>query len=92
MMKWEHKGSSLEIRTKGELSDGRPALDEIVAYRAYLHLEQMTDIHWWMGIEAAGKTFALEFGVDDGRLWVRLTDVSGETEILDGDDRPSMRS
>jgi hypothetical protein len=30
-MIWKKDGSSIEIRTQGELADGRPALDEIVA-------------------------------------------------------------
>lgn len=30
-MTWNVEGSSVEIRTQGELADGRPALDEIVA-------------------------------------------------------------
>jgi len=54
-MKWERDGSSVEIRTQGELSDGKPALDEIVASGATVHLEQMSHDHWWMSLEAAGK-------------------------------------
>ena len=54
-MTWEKEGSSLEIRTQGELADGRPALDEIVAEGAEIHLEQMSHGHWWMGLEAGGK-------------------------------------
>jgi hypothetical protein len=34
-------GSSLEIRTQGQLPDGRPALDEIVASGAAVHLEEI---------------------------------------------------
>jgi hypothetical protein len=52
-MIWEKDGSSLEIRTQGQLADGRPALDEIVARGAFVHLEQMAHDHWWMGLEAA---------------------------------------
>src|SRR5216684_3616301 len=55
-MKWEKDGSSVEIRTQGELIDGRPALDEIVASGATVHLEQMSHDHWWMGLEAGGKS------------------------------------
>jgi hypothetical protein len=40
-MTWQKDESSIEIRTQGELSDGRPALDEIVAEGATIHLEQM---------------------------------------------------
>jgi hypothetical protein len=62
-MKWEKNGSSVEIRTQGELPDGRPALDEIVADGASIHLEQMAHDQWWMGIDAGGKTFHLNFGL-----------------------------
>ena len=71
-MQWEKAGSSLEIRTQGELPDGRPALDEIVAKGAMIHLEQMSHEHWWIGIESGGKYFHLNFGLHDGRLYVHL--------------------
>jgi hypothetical protein len=45
-MTWEKGGSSLEIRTQGQMPDGRPALDEIVARGAFVHLEQMAHDHW----------------------------------------------
>jgi hypothetical protein len=48
-MIWEKDGSSFEIRTQGQLPDGRPALDEVVATGASVHLEQMAHDHWWMG-------------------------------------------
>jgi hypothetical protein len=63
-----------EIRTQGELPDGRPALDEIVATGASVHLEQMAHDHWSMGFEAGGKHFHLNFGVENGRPWIRLSD------------------
>jgi hypothetical protein len=56
-MIWEKDGSSFEIRTQGELADGRPALDEVVAQRATIHLEQMSHDLWWMGLEAGGRYF-----------------------------------
>jgi hypothetical protein len=56
-MVWQKDGSSIEIRTLGELADGRPALDEIVAEGATIHLEQMSHDSWWMGINAGGKYF-----------------------------------
>ena len=79
-MKWEKDGSSIEMRTQDELPDGRPALDEIVASGASVHLEQMAHDHWWMGLEAGGKYFHLNFGVQDGRLWVRLSDQATRTQ------------
>jgi hypothetical protein len=84
-MIWKKDGSSVEIRTQGELPDGRPALDEIVAHGAYVHLEQMSHKHWLMAIEAGG--IALNFGVEEGRLWVRLSDVHNETAASEGDNR-----
>ena len=86
-MTWKKDGSSIEIRTQGELADGRPALDEIVASGASVHLEQMPDDHWWMGLEAGGKYFHLNFGVQDGRLWVRLSDQGEEDAEWEGDNR-----
>jgi len=86
-MTWENNGSSIEIRTQGELADGKPALDEIVASCAAVHLEQMSHDHWWMGIEGGGKHFHLNFGVHDGRLWVRLSDQGEENTEWEGDNR-----
>jgi hypothetical protein len=86
-MIWEKDGSSLEIRTQGQLPDGRPALDEILASGAAVHLEQMAHDHWWMGLEAGGKYFHLNFGVQDGRLWVRLSDQGEENTEWEGDNR-----
>jgi hypothetical protein len=60
-MSCEQKGSSFEIRTQGELPDGRPALDEIVARNAQVHLEQMARDQWWVGLEAGGKYFHRPF-------------------------------
>ena len=86
-MVWEKDGSSLEIRTQAQLPDGRPALDEIVAGGAFVHLEQMAHDHWWMGLEAGGKHFHLNFGVQGGRLWVRLSDQGDESAEWEGDSR-----
>jgi hypothetical protein len=88
-MLWNKNGGSLEIRTQGELADGRPALDEIVADDASIHLEQMAHDHWFMGIEAGGKYFHLNFGVADGKLYVHLSDQGEEEERAEweGDNR-----
>jgi hypothetical protein len=84
-MIWEKDGTSMEIRTQGELDDGRPALDEIVAKSAFVHLEQMAHDHWWMGIEGGGKYFHLNFGVKDGLLWVQLSDQGEDGEEWEGE-------
>ena len=89
-MIWAKDGSTIEIRTEGELPDGRPALDEIVATGAAVHLEQMAHDHWWMGLEAAGKYFHLNFGVTDGRLWVHLSDQDDDGAEWEGDNREHL--
>jgi hypothetical protein len=86
-MTWEKDGSSLEIRTQGQLPDGRPALDEILARGAFVHLEQLAHDHWWMGLETGGKYFHLNFGVQGGRLRVHLSDQADENTEWEGDNR-----
>jgi hypothetical protein len=49
--------------------------------------EQMAHDHWWMGLEAGGKYLHLNFGVQDGRLWVRLSDQGEENAEWKGDSR-----
>ena len=90
-MIWEKDGSSVEIRTFGELPEGRPALDEIVATGAFVHLEQMSHDHRWMGLEAGGRYFHLNFGVQEGHLWVRLSDQSDDGPEWEGDHRERRR-
>jgi hypothetical protein len=85
LMLWEENGSSLEIRTQGELADGRPALDEVLAQGASIHLEQMSHDQWWMGIEAGGKYFHLNFSLHNGKLHVHLSDQSDEESEWEGD-------
>ncbi len=75
-----------------ELEDGRPALDEILASRASIHLEQMAHNAWWMGIEAGGKYFHLNFRVSGGRLHVNLSDQGEEYADWDGDSRKRTES
>ena len=62
---WKTDSSSIDIRFQGRLEDGRPALDEIVATCAAIHLEQMSHDQWWMGIEAGGRHFHLSDQTDD---------------------------
>jgi hypothetical protein len=87
-MIWKKDGSSFEIRTQGQLEDGSPALDEIVADGASIHLEQMSHDSWFMGITAGGKYFHLNFALVDGRLEVILSDQD-EDEYVEwvGDSR-----
>ena len=84
---WKTDNSTLEVRTQGQLEDGRPALDEVVATGADVHLEQMDHDQWWIGIEAGGKHFHLWFTSEDGRLCVRLTDQDDESGQWEGDNR-----
>ena len=86
-LKWEKSGTSLEIRTQGTLPDGRPALDEVVASGATVHLEQMDNNQWWMGIQAGGRYFHLWFSLEDGCLCVRLSDQDDEDARWEGDNR-----
>jgi len=85
--KWEKDGSAAEIRTQGELPDGRPALDEFLAEGASIHLEQMSHDQWWMGVEAAGKSFHLWFVLQAGKLQVRLSDQRDEYTEWEEDSR-----
>jgi hypothetical protein len=86
-MQWTKDGSSLEIRTQGKLADGRPALDEIVADGASIHLEQMAYDSWFMGIEAGGQYLHLNFTVNAGKLHVHLSDQGSEDAEWEGDNR-----
>ena len=91
-MIWSKDGSSIEIRTQGELADGRPALDELLADGAHIHLEQMSHEGWFMGIKAGGKHFHLNFGVVDGQLWVHLMDQGDGNTEWEGDHRDKWPS
>jgi hypothetical protein len=84
---WKNDSGSFEIGTQGTLLDGKPALDEVVATGADVHLEQMDYDQWWMGIQAGGKYFHLWFTLEDGRLCVRLTDQDDENGQWEGDNR-----
>jgi hypothetical protein len=75
---WKTDSSSIDIRFQGRLEDGKPALDEIVATGAHVHLEQMDHDRWWMGIEAGGRHFHLNFSLDDGRSSVHLSDQTDD--------------
>ena len=84
---WKTGSSSVEIGFQGQLQDGRPALDEVVANGADVHLEQMDRDQWWMGIQSGGRDFHLWFTVEDGRLCVRLSDQDDENAQWEGDNR-----
>jgi hypothetical protein len=75
---WKTDSSSVEIRFQGRLEGGRPALDEVVATGAAIHMEQMSHDQWWMGIEAGGRYFHLNFSLDDRRLHVHLSDQTDD--------------
>ena len=50
------KPAGIEIRNH---ANGR--LDEIVARKADVHLEQMDSGFWWMGLEVGGRRFHVNF-------------------------------
>jgi len=79
--------SNFALLTPGTVPDGKPALDEVVASSASVHLEQMSHDQWWMGIQAGGKDFHLWFTLEDGRLCVRLSDQDDENAEWEGDNR-----
>jgi hypothetical protein len=84
---WKTDSSSVEIGFQGWLEDGRPALDEVVATGAAVHLEQMDHDQWWIGIQSGGKDFHLWFTLEDGRLCVRLSDQDDENARWEGDNQ-----
>jgi hypothetical protein len=40
-----------------------------------------------MGINSGGKSFHLNFGIEDGQLWVHLSDQDDENAEWEGDGR-----
>ena len=85
---WKDRGSSLEIRFRGELDDGRPALSELLGTGSNVRLEQVNHENWTISVMTAGKKFLLVFSVNDGRLWVRLSDMDDDSAWWHGDNRP----
>lgn len=51
-----HETQSITIRCH---ANGR--LDEIVTHFANVHLEQMDNNYWWLGLEVAGRQFHVRF-------------------------------
>jgi hypothetical protein len=47
----------------------------------------MAHDHWWMGLEAGGKYFHLNLGVQGGCLRVHLSDQDEESAEWEGDSR-----
>ena len=41
-------------------------LDEIVAFGAYVHLEQMDDGHWWLAVESDGHLVHINLATKRG--------------------------
>lgn len=64
-MLWEEGDSLIEIRNEAGLSGG---IDELVAACADIHLEQIDLDHWSLRIDAAGKSFMLDFQSKDGQI------------------------
>lgn len=54
----QSKPPSVDIEIRNH-ANGR--LDEIVARKADVHLEQMDSGFWWMGLEVGGRRFHVNF-------------------------------
>jgi len=65
------ESTGIEIRNH---ASGR--LDEIVARKADVHLEQMDSGFWWMGLEVGGRRFHVNFVSARG---IRVTVVEEES-------------
>ena len=70
--------ATLRSAPQGALENGTPALDEVFVTGGRVHLEPMNYNAWWMGIEAGGKSYHLNFGIKDGRLTAFLADQGEE--------------
>lgn len=53
---------------KGDKDHGLPAMDEIVAEGAYIHIERMSNDHVWAIVNAGGKEVRLGFWSDKGPI------------------------
>jgi len=62
----------IEVRRNGDGS-----LDEVVASGAFVHLEQMSEKSWWLGIEKDGYRQVVWFGIEKGKL-VTTSDCDAE--------------
>jgi hypothetical protein len=87
-MSWKEDASSIEIRTQGELPDGRPALDEIVASGASVTASRWTTTPGGWASRPAASIFHLNFTLRDGQLHVHLSDQAEDGAEWEGDSRP----
>lgn len=63
-----HRDGPFEIRLN---EDG--TIDEILLYingECVMHLEQMDDSYFWMGLYAEGKTCHVRAGANRGHYWI----------------------
>ena len=74
------KHEPIEIRNH---ASGR--LDEIVAHNANVHLEQMDNNYWWMGLEVAGRYFHVRF------ICAKSIRVTVDEDTLEGVTRHAPR-
>ena len=49
-------------------------LDEVVAFGAYVHLEQMSAGDWWLGIESGGHLIHVNLGTKRGAIGAIVND------------------
>lgn len=83
---WKTDTGSVEVRTKGAIADGAPALDEIVATGASFHLKRRYHGGWRLEFEAAGRNFHINFDVQEGALSASLCDLLAN-EFWNGETR-----
>lgn len=81
MTQWHgDKTDGIEIRFN---DDG--SLDEVIVYvdgKCIVHLEQMSDVSWWVGLYAKGHTAHLDIGSKNYRSHVEVTPEAWDNTAL----------
>lgn len=57
-----------------ELTDGETELDEVVAQNAYVHLEAMSENHWWLLVTSGDQSVHVNF-------YTKRAKISGHAEV-----------
>lgn len=66
----------IEVRRN---ADG--SLDEIVASGVTVHLEQMSEKSWWLGIDKGGYRQVVWFGIEKGKLVANSECDAGPSDL-----------